>query len=522
MNGVPYEQTVSYLDRLAEITREDIIAFANEHIRDDNYVVVYKRQGQPQNIEQVDKPAITPIHINRDAESPLLTQIKATEVESIEPVFLDYEQDLTRAFTSNNLEVLYAENQANPTFSLTYFWRKGSHHDKYLPLAGNFINFLGTDEMSSEDISNEFYKLACTFNVSVGNDETRITISGLSENIEAALQLFENLVRNARADEEALARYIDNVKKSREDSKANQGANFSALVNYAMYGPDNPSRFALSNEELDALTASKMITTLQDLWGYQHKVVFFGPQDTRQVVAAIETLHSTPAQLKPIPTGVRFEPRETPANKVYFAHYDANQSYLQTITKGIAYDPGLVPRITMYNSYFGGGMNAIVFQEMREKRGLAYTARSNYTAPSHPDETYMNTSFIATQNDKVVDAFTAFNELFNDMPLSETAFRLAQEQLISNMRTQRIRDTGIIWNYLAARRMGRDYDLRKVLYEEIPKMTLEDVKAFNQEQIKDQPKTYVILGHENVVDFEEVERLFGPVTRLTKEDLFNF
>jgi predicted Zn-dependent peptidase len=131
---------------------------------------------------------------------------------------------------------------------------------------------------------------------------------------------------------------------------------------------------------------------------------------------------------------------------VYFAHYDANQSYLQTISKGIGYNAEMVPQITMYNGYFGGGMNAIVFQELREKRGLAYTARSNYSAPSWPDENYINNSFIATQNDKVIDAFSAFNELFNEMPdLSESSFRLAQEQLISNIRTQRIRDA---WRYM--------------------------------------------------------------------------
>lgn len=522
LNGTPYEQTIRYLDRLGEVTREDVIAFANQHIRDDNYAVVYKLQGQPEDVEQVEKPAITPIHINRDAESPLLTQIKGTEVPPIEPVFLDFNNDLSRTNITNQLELLYAHNEANPTFSLTYYWDKGSYHDKYLPMAGSFINFLGTSDMTAEDISNEFYKLACSFNVSVGNEETRVTISGLSENAEAAMRLLEKLIWDAQADDEALARFIENTKKAREDSKANQGSNFSALVNYATYGPDNPSRYVLSDSELDALTSDKIVSTLQDLMGFERKVVYYGPESIQDVRSQVLAIHRIPASLKAVPSGIRYEPVETTGSKVYFAHYDANQSYLQTITKGIAYDEGMVPQITMYNGYFGGGMNAIVFQEMREKRGLAYTARSGYYSPSRPDETYMNTSFIATQNDKVVDAFSAFNELFNEMPLSETSFRLAQEQLVSNLRTQRIRNTGVIWNYLGAQRMGRDYDIRKTLYRELPGMTLEDVKAFNQQYIKDQPKTYVILGNENTVDFDEVERLFGPVTRLTKEDLFAF
>jgi hypothetical protein len=60
-------------------------------------------------------------------------------------VFLDYQRDITRGKTRNNVEVLYAKNTANPIFTLTYQWEMGSYNDKYLPYAGNFINFLGTD-----------------------------------------------------------------------------------------------------------------------------------------------------------------------------------------------------------------------------------------------------------------------------------------------------------------------------------------------------------------------------------------
>jgi len=520
LNGIPYEDNLTYIDRLSEVTKEEVITFANEHLRNDNYVVVYKRQDQPDDIEQVEKPAITPIHINRDDASDMLSEIKASTIEPIEPVFLNYKEDITKEMTNNGLEVYYAHNDANPTFSLTYFWRMGGYHDRYLPLASSFLQFVGTEDMSPEEVANEFYKLACSFNVWVGNEETRVSISGLSENIEDAVSLFEKLIANAQADEDALQRYIRNVKNARENSKADQRTNFAALGNYAMYGPDNPTTFALTNEELDALTPERLLTALQDLWRIRHKVVFFGPQSIEEATAIIDAHHIVPEQLAAVADGVRFEPRETTENKVYFAHYDATQSYLRTITKGVNYEADIIPTVRMYNQYFGGGMNAIVFQEMREKRGLAYSAGASYSTPGHPDDHFMSTSFIATQNDKVADAFNAFNELFDDMPLSETAFRLGQEQIISNIRTQRSRDTGVIWSYLGAQRMGRDYDLNEVLYNKVPSMTLEQMSAFNKEYIQNQPKTYVILGNENVVDFEEIETLFGPVTKLSKENLF--
>ncbi len=521
MNSRDYEDVIRYIDRLSTITREQVVEFANKHFRTDNYVVVYKRQGQPQ-FEPVEKPEITPIHINRDDESPLLQMVKAATIEPLEPVFLNYETDVSTATTSNNLNVFYAHNDANPTFSLLYRWEKGSHHNKVLPFAGSFINYIGTDTLSAEEIANAFYRLACSFRVQVGNEQTTISLSGLSENMEAAMELLEHLIMDAQPDEDALARFVDSRKKARHDSKADQRTNLSALVSYATYGRDNPRRFTLTDEELDQLAAADLIESLKNLWEYEHEVIFYGPEPIEEITRIVDKIHETPQQLKPTERLSRFTPLETTENRVFFAHYDANQSFLQTVSKGKPYDPEMVAVARLYNTYFGGGMNAIVFQEMREKRGLAYSAWARYITPAWPDEHYRNTSFIATQNDKVVDAFSAFNELFDNMPLSESSFRLAQEQMISNIRNQRIRDTQIIFNFLTARRMGHTEDIRKALFEQIPLLTLQDVSAFNQQFIQNQPRTYIILGNENLIDFEEVERLFGPVTRLSAEDLFVF
>lgn len=522
MNNQPWEKSVEYVNTLSKITRKDVIAFANEHLEANNYVVVYKRQGQPDDNTKMEKPPITPIHINREAESDLQKEIKSTEVPQLEPVFLDYQKDIKRNQLSNGIEILYVENTENPTFSFTYTFPMGSYHDKQLLFAASFLEFMGTKKMTSEEISNEFYKLACSFNVRVDDEETRITLSGLSENLKSALILFEDLVMNAAGDKKDLESYISNVKKSRNDSKANQRANFQALTNYATYGAENPTTFTLTNDQLDMLTVDQLITSLQQLWKIEHNIAFYGPQPIDEVANLVEINHKVPKKLTAVDKATKFEPKETDKEVVYFAHYEANQSYLQTISKGIPFNKDIVPQISLYNSYFGGGMNAIVFQEMREKRGLAYSSSSAYRQPSSPDGFFMNTSFIATQNDKVIDAFDAFNDLFKNMPLSDNAFKLAQEQMISDIRTQRITKSGIIWSYLGDKKMGYDVDRRILFYKTIPTMTLDDVKAFNAQFVKEKPKTYVILGHRDQVNFEEIEKRYGPVIKLTESDLFAF
>jgi len=192
------------------------------------------------------------------------------------------------------------------------------------------------------------------------------------------------------------------------------------------------------------------------------------------------------------------------------------------ISKGVLFDKNVEPIRDMYNDYFGGSMNGIVFQEMREARGLAYSAYANYAYPSKPDRSYYMSAFIATQNDKVKDAVDAFNSIINDMPESEKAFDIAKESTMTNLRTQRVLRENILWNYLNAQEFGYQTDRRMELFEKIPQMKLADVKAFQEEYIKGKPYKYCILGDTNDSDLMNVLPSFGKVAKLTLEEIFGY
>jgi predicted Zn-dependent peptidase len=134
----------------------------------------------------------------------------------------------------------------------------------------------------------------------------------------------------------------------------------------------------------------------------------------------------------------------------------------------------------------------------------------------------MNIGFIGTQNDKAIDAFTAFDDLYNNMPVSDKAFGLAKESILNSIRNERITKLSVIFNYLRADRMGYTGDIRKMYWETIPGMTIDDVIAFNEKYIKNQPKTYVILGNEKVFNFNELSKKFGPVEKVSRDNIFKF
>ncbi|MBP1630682.1 MAG: peptidase [Bacteroidetes bacterium] len=521
LSGQSWEESVGELDRLSKITKKDLVDFANNMFLDNNYVIINKRQGKPEQAEKVEKPPITPIFINRDAESSFFTDIKSNKVNPIEPVFVDFNKDITRAKLKNGAEILYVQNKENKTFDLTFRYDFGELHNKRLGLMSSYINFLGTSTKTAEQISREFYNLACSYSLRVGDDVTTVSISGLTENLPKAIVLLENLLSDAKPNKEALGKLVSNILKSRKDAKAKQQSALSALQSYAMYGEKNPQTDMLSEKELSSITPEQLIADLKDLSRYEHRVLFYGDMQVNDLKNLLDKEHKSPSKLVKAPKVKRFEPLETKESKVYFTHYDAKQSYCRQFTKGGKYDAKLNPSITMYNQYFGGSMNSIVFQEMREKRSLAYQSSASYSIPSRLEDSYMNLSHIATQNDKVLDAFNAFNELFDQMPIAEQNFQLAKDGIISNIRTQRISKMGIISSFLSAERLGQKVDSRKELFEKVGKMTIKDVQAFNEKYIKNKPRTYIVLGNKDQVNLKGLEK-FGKVQTLTLEQIFGY
>jgi predicted Zn-dependent peptidase len=130
-------------------------------------------------------------------------------------------------------------------------------------------------------------------------------------------------------------------------------------------------------------------------------------------------------------------------------------------------------------------------------------------------------SVIATQTDKMDDALQAFNQIIEDMPESEAAFKLAKDGLFSRLRTERILRSNILWAYLDALDYGLEEDSRKYLYESLTDLNLEDLKNFQQQWIKNRSYSYCVLGDEKEVDFDRLAQ-YGPVTKLELETLFGY
>jgi len=518
-NELDWQKQVAYTDQLSKLTKADIVAFAEKYFGE-NYVVILKRKGEDKNIIKVDKPPITPVETNRDSQSDFVKQVINMPASPVKPVWLDYNKDLQKGKVGA-AEVLYVQNKDNSLFRLRYRFDMGTWNDKKLSLAAQYLQFLGTDKMSAEDITKAFYKIACSFNVSAGNEFTTVTIEGLQENFAQAVKLFEDVLKNCKADEAALQSLKTRLKKSRSDAKASKGSIMGGLMNYARFGENNPFNYTLSDAELGNITSAELVGILHGLNGYSHKILYYGPQPLAQLTAGLQTMHTIPAAFKAAPAKVKFTNTVQTKNQILFADYNMVQAEVRWVRNATEYSADREPVVDIFNNYFGGGMGALVFQTIRESKALAYSTFALYAKPDKKEDPFFTLAYVGCQADKFNEAVVAMNELLNDLPNVETNIKFAREGIKKDIETERITQDGIIFNYLTAQQKGLHEDIRKKTYVAVDKIGYPELKKFHAENMANKAYTYCIVASDKKLSENDMKK-FGELKKLSLEQIFGY
>lgn len=518
-NELDWQKQVAYVNNLSKIRKQDIVAFANKYLQD-NYVVIYKRKGEDSSIVKVEKPAITPVETNATKQSAFVKMVNNMPSTPVKPVWLDYNKDLRKAMVGP-AQLLYVQNKDNSIFRLRYRFDLGTWNDKKLSIAAQYLQFLGTDKMSAEDITKEFYKIACSFTISASTEYTTVTMEGLQENFDKAVALFEQVLANCKPNETALASLKARIGKSRTDAKLNKNAILNGLSSYARFGANNPYNFTLSNDALQKITADELVAILHGLNRYPHKILFYGPKTIAGLQASLKQEHKLPPAFTAAPAKVGFVPLQQTTNQVLFADYNMVQAETRWVRNGSLYNAADEPVVAVFNNYFGGGMGALVFQTIRESKALAYSTFVSFVTPDKKTDPFYTVGYVGSQADKFNEAVVALNELLNDLPDIESNIEFARAGIKKDIETERITQDGIIYNYLTAQDKGLNYDIRKNIYTAVDKIGYNELKEFHSRNIARKPYTYCIVAAEKNLPLADMQK-YGAVKKLTLEEIFGY
>lgn len=526
ISRTPWSFSIGEAERIAKISKEDIVKFAQRNFKD-NYVVVNKITGVDKNIKKIEKPAITAILTNRDTSSMFLRDVQkmASAAKPIQPVFVDFTKDMTRTVTPSGQEFLYKKNDDNSLFMITYRFANGSNDNNKLNFAIDYFNRLGTDKISSDEFNMKMYTLASSFNANASENDIYVGVSGLAENIKETLSLIEDKFAGVKGDEEILKNMKSNAKKEMADAKSDKDENSERLKMYVIYGEHNSETDRLSPEEIDALTSEELLDIVKNLFSYNHTIAYYGPAAEKEAVAEMTSANKSIGKLKEFAPSKKYAVVSSSEPAVYVAPYKATQIDMYGISNtGEKFDLNQMAVRTLYDTYFGAGMSSIVFQDMREAKGLAYHASARFSKNNNENgrSIYYQT-VIYTQNDKMFDAMKAFDDILTNMPVSQKSFDVAKSNVIQNIETKRFTGADILMHYMDMKEIGLDHSYYKDLYDGVKKLNLDSIVNFQKNNIKNRSYHIGILGDTDELNFKGIdESKYGKIVRLTTEQIFGY
>ncbi|WP_033958553.1 M16 family metallopeptidase [Psychroserpens jangbogonensis] len=519
VNQEDWNRKVEFLQDLKDISKQELVDFAKGFYKD-NYVITYKRQGEDNSIVKVQNPGITPVNVNRNKSSEFLANFNKTESQLLKPKYVDYKVAIKTTKMDNGIEVSYINNEQNDLFDMNIIFDMGSDNDKKLGLAAGYMEYLGTDKYSAEELKKEFYKLGVKYYVSAGAETTYVGLNGLKENLPKGLELLEHLWNNAVPDEVAYNKYVESITKGRVDGKSQKGnILWNGLMSYGKYGDNSRLRNIFQTKELTAMDPAELVEIVKGMKNFEQRVFYYG-KDIDAAVAALNTNHTVSGNLKTYPEAMAYLEKETGGN-VYFVDFDMVQSEMLFLAKGDPFKAENMAASRLFNTYFGSGLASIVFQEIRESKSLAYSAFSSYSTASKKDDNNYVMAYMGTQANKMPQAVEAMMELMTNMPEAEEQFNAAKEATLKKIAAQRITKSSIFWTYEGLKRRGIDNDNREDMYNTIKDMTMDDLRNFFNTNISGENYNVMVIGNKKDIDFEALKKL-GELQEMDVDYLFNY
>lgn len=518
-NDIEWNDYTSRISDMRKITKQELVDFANKYFQN-NYAVSYKRKGKEEK-PKVEKPQITPVVLNRDVSSEFFKKITSIQSPKIEPLFVDYKNEIKAKELGNGSKFYFVKNSENNYAKYCLVFPFGTDHSKEINIATRYIDYLGTEQLNAEDFKKEMYKYGLELSTNAQRDRITLTLAGLEQNFPQGIQLLYNKLKSSIVNADAWKSMIENIKKERENAKINKGAIFGGLVSYAKYGSTNPSNTSYTDEELNALTPEKIVDYIHGMSQMPHDIFFYGQDDlkiTENIPAAYksEKFSKSPALLS------NFSVQESAKNKIYFFNYPSMvQAQIMLTHKGENYDKSVLPFLNLYNDFFGSGLSSIVFQELREQKALAYSANSRYGTPAVKGEPYFFQAFIGTQADKMGTAAKEFKKLLNTNPKVEIQFNNARESVLKQISSDRIVRDNIFWSFLNMQKLGFDYDFRKDVLNTVKSATLASFTKDFESKISNKLFTTVIMGDKSKLKLDDVSE-FGEVEELSTKQIFGY
>jgi zinc protease len=317
--------------------------------------------------------AISSISPRATAQATTWQQISIPPLPSFKP------QQPKRIELSNGMVIFLQEDHELPLIDGTARIRGGSANEPaakagLVDIYGEVWRTGGSKTQTGDQLDDFLEVRAAKVETGGGPDSTTISWSCLKSDLDDVFKAFVDVLRNPefRADK------LDIAQKETFDSISRRNDDVGEIAHRETvklaYGPDNP--YARQPEYATAASITR-----QDLIDWHRKYVHpnniilgvSGDFDSAAMEARLRAAFDSLPKGPPGPRRNDFKYSPAPAAYYLVSKEDVNQSNIHMIGTGTTRDNPDYYAISVFNEAFGGGFSSRLFNDIRTKRGLAYS-----------------------------------------------------------------------------------------------------------------------------------------------------
>ena len=405
--------------------------------------------------------------------------------------------DADRVVLNNGMVVYLLEDHELPLVSMTATIRTGSWLDPaekigLATLTGSTMRSGGGGGLSAERVDEDLEQFAGAVGISIGRQSGSASLDVLSKDLKRGLQIFAGLIRTPAFEparvELAKLQAIEGIRRRQDNPGSIAGREFVKLL----YGADHPSARESSIESITRITRD-------DLVAFHRKTIYpngmmlgvTGDFDKSAILALLREVFGDWGK-GDVPVLTIADVPQSPTAKpvVRFVNKDTSQTHLRIGHLSIKeQDPDYVA-LAIANDILGGSsFRSRLFNDVRTKRGLAYSVGSRLNSGVHDQGIWLmraETKLPSTQ--EVTARFVANMERMRAELVTDSELAEAKEAYVNSFVFSFASSSAIVGRLMELEYDGLPKDFLQQLRTRVVALTKEEIlaaakKHFNPERL---------------------------------------
>lgn len=508
-------EVMDYPQLVEGVTREQVIEAARKYFGSD--VLVAKiNTGKLPSTEKLEKPGFKPVETVNNAKSAYAEWLETIEEKDPEMKYCDF-NEVQMAPVNDKSRVFYTRNPENEVYTLTLKYGVGTRQIPDLDKAVSLMSNAGImGQMKPIEFRQEMSKLEAKLSYRVTDDNLYIILTGNESKLQDACLLMTRQVLMPALDSKQVDQLVGSVYQGRQIEKDEIDSQEEALVEYVLYGDQSDYVNRSSLNKIASYTISDYTGMFQRATSYAAEIHYVGTypfESVKAVLGGSLPLREGEAES----TSPQIRPRKVQKeNTIYFvSNSDAKQSKIYFLVEGAGFTKEKDVPVRAFNSYF----HQLVYDEIREKRSMAYSAGGSLEKPVLPGYPMLLNGFVGTQGDKTVEAVKVFTELLNELPEQPERMRAVKMNLKEGLLTDKPLFRYASQVYEQWKRIGYTADPALENKELIDNLSFGDIVSVYEENLKGRPYAIAIVGNPKDVDMKALEA-YGKIVQLRDNKIF--